>query len=110
MRSVVAAFVLAMLITALLTPLVRRFALAAGAVDEPGARRVHARRVPRMGGIAIVLGFFSPLAVLLPLHTHAGLIFFSVGKTTLGLVLGSLCVVTIGLLDDVRGVGAKNKL
>jgi UDP-GlcNAc:undecaprenyl-phosphate GlcNAc-1-phosphate transferase len=110
MRSVVIAFALAMAITGLLTPLVRRIALAAGAVDAPGARRVHARRVPRMGGIAIVIGFFLPLAVLLLLRTHAGLIFFSVGKTTVGLLLGSLCVVTIGLLDDVRGVGAKNKL
>jgi UDP-GlcNAc:undecaprenyl-phosphate GlcNAc-1-phosphate transferase len=109
-RSVIVAFALAMVITALLTPLVRRLALAAGAVDEPGARRVHARRVPRMGGIAIVLGFFLPLVVLLLLRTHAGLIFFSVGKTTVGLLLGSLCVVTIGLLDDLRGVGAKNKL
>ncbi len=110
MRSAVATFVIAMVLTALLTPVVRYIALAVGAVDEPRGRHVHARRVPRMGGIAIVIGFFVPLAVLLLLETHAGHIFFSAGHTTLGLVLGSLCVVTIGLLDDLYGVSAKTKL
>ena len=110
MKSVVAAFVLAMLITAVLTPLVRRAALAAGAVDEPGARRVHTRRVPRLGGIAIVVGFFSPLIILFAVRTHPGLALFSTGHVSLGLIVGSLFVVGAGLVDDLRGLGAKSKL
>jgi len=99
-----------MIVTALLTPVARRIALAIGAVDEPGARRVHARRVPRMGGIAIVLGFFAPLFVLLALRTHSAVIFFSNARAAEGLVAGSVLIVGIGLLDDIRGVGAKSKL
>jgi UDP-GlcNAc:undecaprenyl-phosphate GlcNAc-1-phosphate transferase len=110
MTSVVAAFVLAMLITALTTPFVRRAALAAGAVDEPGARRVHTRRVPRLGGIAIAIGFFLPLVALFAIHTHAALVFFSTKSISAGLVAGSLLVVCAGLVDDVKGLGAKAKL
>jgi UDP-GlcNAc:undecaprenyl-phosphate GlcNAc-1-phosphate transferase len=109
-RSIVAAFVLAMLITAITTPFVTRAALAAGAVDEPGARRVHTRRVPRLGGIAIAIGFFLPLVALFALRTHAALIFFSRGSVTAGLVAGSLLVVGAGLVDDIKGLGAKAKL
>ncbi len=110
MRSALAAFLLARVVTAILTPVARRVALAIGAVDEPGARRVHARRVPRMGGIAIVIGFFVPLLAMLALHTSSALILFSTPLATRGLVLGSVLVVGLGLLDDIRGVGAKMKL
>ncbi len=110
MVSVVAAFVMAMLITAVATPFVRRAALAAGAVDEPGARRVHTRRIPRLGGIAIAIGFFLPLVVLFAIRTHAALIFFSTRSITAGLVAGSLLVVVAGLVDDIKGLGAKSKL
>ena len=110
MVSVVAAFVMAILITAVATPFVRRAALAAGAVDEPGARRVHTRRIPRLGGIAIAVGFFLPLVVLFALRTHAALIFFSTRSITTGLVAGSLLVVGAGLVDDIKGLGAKSKL
>ncbi len=110
MRSIVAAFVMAMLITAIATPFVRRAALAAGAVDEPGARRVHTRRVPRLGGIAIAIGFFLPLVALFAIRTHAALIFFSTGSITAGLAAGSLLVVGAGLVDDLKGLGAKAKL
>ena len=110
MKSAVAAFVLAMLITAIATPFVRKAAMAAGAVDEPGARRVHTRRVPRLGGIAIATGFFLALLALFAVRTHAALIFFSTGRVTAGLVAGSLLVITAGLVDDIKGLGAKSKL
>jgi UDP-GlcNAc:undecaprenyl-phosphate/decaprenyl-phosphate GlcNAc-1-phosphate transferase len=110
MRSAIAAFVMAVIATAFLTPLARRLALAVGAVDEPGARRVHTRRVPRMGGIAIVLGFFAPLIALAIIGTHAGLVLSSAPRFTAGLLVGAGLIVAAGLLDDARGIGAKTKL
>ena len=50
MISIVVSLVVALLVAAGATPLVRRFALVVGAVDSPTARRVHSRRVPRLGG------------------------------------------------------------
>ena len=110
MRSSAAAFVGAMVLTALLTPLVRRAALAVGAVDEPGPRRVHTRRVPRLGGIAIAFGFFLPLLGMLAARTSAALIFFASPRITLGLLGGALLVLCAGLFDDIKGIGAKFKL
>ena len=44
---------------AVLTPIVRRFALHIGAFAAPSARNVHRAPVPRLGGVAIVVAFFS---------------------------------------------------
>jgi UDP-GlcNAc:undecaprenyl-phosphate GlcNAc-1-phosphate transferase len=110
MLSSLAAFVLAVIITAVLTPVVRRGALAVGAVDEPGARRVHTRRVPRLGGIAIVLGFFISGLILFGLGTHAARIFVASSHITLGLLGGGALIAGAGLFDDIKGMGAKSKL
>src|SRR5439155_20707862 len=57
-KSAVAAFLLALLIAAMLTPNVRRFAEAHGWLDQPkDSRRVHRRAVPRVGGLAVVAAF-----------------------------------------------------
>lgn len=110
MFSALFAFAIAVAITALLTPVVRRLALAIGAVDAPTARRVHAIRIPRMGGIAIVIGFFVPVVGLFALDTQGARLLFAQPRIVGGLVLGSLLIVGLGLCDDILGVGAKRKL
>ena len=42
------AFALALIITFALTPLVKRFAVAVGAIDKPDARKVHHGAIPRI--------------------------------------------------------------
>ncbi|WP_394821308.1 MraY family glycosyltransferase [Pendulispora albinea] len=88
----------------------RRLALAVGAVDEPTARRVHTRRIPRLGGMAIVLGFFVPLVALYALDTQSARILFLQPRIVGGLVVGSLIIAGLGLCDDIIGVAAKWKL
>jgi UDP-GlcNAc:undecaprenyl-phosphate GlcNAc-1-phosphate transferase len=110
MRSTLLALILSALISAMATPLVRRLALAVGAVDDPGARRVHTRRIPRLGGIAMVVAFFLPLLLLLAAKTHVSQLFFARGRMVAGLVVGSLVCTTLGALDDLVGVKAKHKL
>ena len=110
MISVLLAFIVGLVVTASLTPMVRRLALAVGAVDDPTARRVHTRRIPRMGGIAIVLGFFLPLLALFALNTSTARIFFGAPRMAGCLIVGSLLVAGLGLCDDIIGVGAKAKL
>lgn len=53
----------AALVTAAVTPLVARLARRAGAVDRPDERKVHARPVPTMGGLAMLAGFVAAFAV-----------------------------------------------
>ena len=55
---VVAAMVVAGIVAFLTTPVVRVLAQKIGAVDVPkDARRMHDHPIPRMGGLAIFLGF-----------------------------------------------------
>lgn len=111
MRSSILALVIALVTAALLTPLARRFALAIGAVDDPRSdRRVHAVRIPRLGGLAIVAAFFAPFMVLFGMHTEVAARFFEHPWRTVGLVGGSVVLMALGAWDDVRGVRAVHKL
>ena len=49
-------FVVAFLVTLLCTPLVRRVAIAAGAIDKPDSgRKAHAYPVASLGGVAVFI-------------------------------------------------------
>jgi UDP-GlcNAc:undecaprenyl-phosphate/decaprenyl-phosphate GlcNAc-1-phosphate transferase len=85
----------------LLTPLVARIAIRAGAFDLPDRDRprVHDRPIPRIGGLAIAAGILVP-----------ALIFLDLRGPLLGIVIGIPVVAAIGLFDDLRGLTAKTKL
>jgi UDP-GlcNAc:undecaprenyl-phosphate GlcNAc-1-phosphate transferase len=108
--SAALAFFISLVAVICVTPIVRRFALDVGAVDRPGARRVHERVIPRLGGIALVLAFFAPLLVLFGKETEVARQFFSDPMHIVGLVTGGLIVMSLGAFDDVRGVPAWHKL
>lgn len=111
MISALTAFVMALSVVVLATPLVRRLAVDVGAVDRPGEkRRVHARVIPRLGGLAIVLGFFLPLLVLFGVETEVARQFFADPLRVVGLVAGGLLITGVGVFDDVKGVRPWTKL
>ena len=58
--------IVAVVAAILLTPLVKRLAFRIGAVDAPNYRKVHARIMPRLGGLAIFGAFLIGVAVLRP--------------------------------------------
>lgn len=110
MLSVLASLLVALLASISLTPIVRRLALRVGAVDEPAARRVHARRVPRLGGVAIWGAFFIPLALLFVFDTQTGRLLFQRPTLVAGMAVGATMMTLLGIFDDIRGVSAKAKL
>lgn len=99
MLTEIAAVVLALLLSLLLTPWVRRLAIKINAIDKPNERKVHRGLIPRMGGLAVYLSF--ALAVLL-LHP--------ISMPVAGLLMGGLLIVLLGIIDDVKGLPAKVKL
>ncbi len=63
------AFLLPLILSLLLTPLVIKFAKRIGATDSPGERKVHTTVMPRIGGLAVVLsaaGTILTLYILFP--------------------------------------------
>ncbi len=101
------AFVLALAVSALATPIVARLAITLGAIDRPDERKVNRRpNIPLLGGISVALGFFVGLAAAMLLTP---------GETGFrshleGLLLGGLLVLSLGAVDDRWGLGALPKL
>src|ERR1700736_5263569 len=95
------AFLTAAGIVLALTPLVARLAPRIGGVDDKADRpRVHGDLpIPRIGGLAIVIGIAVPIVVFLKPEGRY-----------LGIVLGTLMVAAIGLIDDIRGINAGVKM
>lgn len=98
----------AVLCTALLTPLVRLWALRQGLVDQPGARKVHTKPIARLGGIAIFLGYMISVGVSLVL---ARVFYddFSMERQGLVILLVGGAVFAIGILDDLYALSGKLK-
>jgi UDP-GlcNAc:undecaprenyl-phosphate GlcNAc-1-phosphate transferase len=109
MISAVFAFAAAMLVAIALTPLVRKLAVALGVLDRPSARRVHENATPRLGGIAIVGGFFASLLLIFVAESTVATAFFAYPMRAVGLALGGLLICSVGIVDDVRGIGAWHK-
>jgi UDP-N-acetylmuramyl pentapeptide phosphotransferase/UDP-N-acetylglucosamine-1-phosphate transferase len=102
-------FLTALVVTYLLTPLIRAMACRFGVVDLPNERRPHKYPTARGGGLAVVLGFYAAciVALIFPGITWPGDIdlywchsFF----------LASLILLFVGVWDDIRGLVAWKKL
>jgi hypothetical protein len=93
-----------LVVAAAVTPLVRWAARRGGIVDNPGGRRVNTRVIPRLGGLAVVAGFFAPLAALAFTQSDVAEMFYADPLHMVGLLVGGIIVVSLGAWDDIRGV------
>lgn len=103
-------------VSLVMTPLMRKLALAAGIVDWPDAKRkAHAKPVAYLGGLAIFLGWlcgvlffiawlapdaFAPIAGVVPHRTGF----------PLSIILGAAAILLTGLFDDIYGISARVKI
>ncbi len=108
MREYGLTILVAAAVTYLLTPLVRRFAIAVGAMHVGRARDVHTEPVPLVGGLAMYLGLAAALLVASRL-THLSTVFMGT-RVASGLLLAGGVVVVLGFVDDRWGLGAITKL
>ena len=109
--SIYSLFVLGAVLTCILTPLIRHFALKKGFVDCPQrARKVHQQATPRLGGAAILTSYLSVVLV--------GGVFIPQLREMLwgdnafgGFILcGAIAIFVIGILDDLSRLSPKIKL
>ena len=90
---------IALVVVVVLTPAVGGMARRLGIVDVPGGRRINQLPVPRLGGLALFLGLLVP-----------ALAFLHSGRENRGLLLGAAVAVTVGIVDDFRGLPWFGKL
>jgi UDP-GlcNAc:undecaprenyl-phosphate/decaprenyl-phosphate GlcNAc-1-phosphate transferase len=105
-------YVLTLLVTAvvtyLLTPLVRRGAVAARAIAVPRDRDVHTKPVPLLGGLAM----YGGLAVGLGTADHLAslqTVFQGNSRMAAGLLLAGGLIVIVGVVDDRWGLSPISK-
>lgn len=85
----------------MLTPLVRSASLALGLVDAPGGRKVHSGDVPRTGGLAVVGAAMLSLAGAWLAQRSTDQSAVSLAPLT-PILLGAGLIFAIGLFDDLR--------
>ncbi len=88
------AFLVAVAVTALVTPLTMRLARAVGAIDRPRERGLSERPMPLLGGLAIFAGALVAALIWLPsgyARDH---------QLWHGVLLGAAVITIVGALDD----------
>lgn len=110
MRTLIAAFVVATIVAALVTPLVRLLALHLGAVSVPGGRHHHGRKIPRLGGIGIFVAILAPIAALLATESSVAALLRHDWQRGSAMLAGGVAMCALGALDDTRRIRALIKL
>ncbi len=100
----IAAFASAFGISLWATPFSKKLSIKVGAIDYPRKRGMHKEPIPRMGGVAIVLGFIITMFILVPFVKELQSIQF------IGFMIGAVVIVVMGMFDDIYTLKPKIKL
>ncbi len=99
LNTVIIMVLVTFIFTASIVPIVKKIAFHIGAVDKPNSRKVHKKIMPRLGGLAIFLGFLL------------GYMLFASQTTEMNSILiGSFIIIILGIIDDIKSIRAKYKL
>ncbi|MGB5953439.1 MAG: MraY family glycosyltransferase [Ornithinimicrobium sp.] len=107
MREYLLVLLTAAIFTFAATTAVRRVALALGAVSPVRARDVHSTPTPRLGGVAMLVGFAAAVLVGSQLP-FLGQLFDT--TELYGVLLAAFIITALGALDDVRELDWLTKL
>ena len=108
------AFMIAFLASFMATPHTIKIARKLGAVDTPkDDRRINKITMPRLGGLAVILGFCLSiiyLLITLTIESKIDLMENDMIKKLIGFFIGALIIGVVCFFDDVKGVHAVIKL
>jgi len=96
--TLVSTLFIALFITLVTVPMFKSVAVRAHILDVPDERKVHARPMPRSGGLAMALGFSVAILVGVSVEGFIG-----------SVLAGSFILVAAGLVDDRYEIGYKPK-
>lgn len=112
MTTLILLFVVSLILSLVLTPQVRSFALRFGLTDNPDTRRkLHKDKTPVAGGLAILLATVVSLAGMLllfdvPMEAEFG----SQSNQLIGLCAAAMIICLVGVLDDSGRLRGRHKL
>jgi len=109
METFAAILIVPWLLSLALTPFVIRWAHRRGWLDHPTERKSHARPVPILGGVAVFGAALGGLLLLAPFVPQIREGAFGQGSLA-AMGVGTLCMVAIGLWDDLRDLSPLRKL
>lgn len=101
MIAFVLVFLSGLIISFFLTPIIKDKLIERGFLDKPDARKVHTRAIPRLGGIAIYVGFCVSLTIG---YIGYPRYFEEKDMNILGLLIASTFIVIVGIIDDIRNI------
>ena len=99
-------FFVAFIVTLLITPLVRKLAIALGVIDQPGGRKIHTQPIAYLGGLAVFVGImagvFSAAFVEDPLDQYRAV--------PVSVIFGLIVIFITGAGDDMFGWDPRLKI
>ncbi|TDO95076.1 UDP-GlcNAc:undecaprenyl-phosphate GlcNAc-1-phosphate transferase [Halanaerobium saccharolyticum] len=93
-----AAFIITLILSLIITPVIIRLAHQLNFIDRPGERKINKKVIATAGGTAIYLAFMIPLRFFLPAN-----------QTITGIMVGGTFMLILGLLDDKFEISAPIK-
>ncbi|MBF0243916.1 MAG: undecaprenyl/decaprenyl-phosphate alpha-N-acetylglucosaminyl 1-phosphate transferase [Planctomycetes bacterium] len=120
-------FLVSCVLALLFIPIVRNFAINKGILDHPSKRKIHDHAIPLLGGLGIFLAFLAILYLhlafvhivnwfgIMPefLPPRASVLLRGIplvlDKINI-LVIGGVCIVLIGLFDDIFKLSVRQRL
>lgn len=85
-------------VVVIITPFIKKIAYQINAIDMPGGRHIHKKPTPKLGGLAIFLGFLLGYMIY---GTHSA--------TMNAVLIGSFIIVMTGVIDDICELDPKTK-
>lgn len=95
MNSIKLLATIAIVISFLLTPIMKKIAFSVNALDIPkDKRKIHKKPIPLLGGVAIYISFLITMLI------KKG----SLDSAEIGIILGATIIVIGGLIDDLKDI------
>ena len=108
------AFLLAFITSFVMVPYTIKLAKKVGAIDYPSDRRVNKRPIPRIGGIAVIIGFLVSAVYLIVTMAIEGNLVLNDSENyqmkLLGFLLGIIVLSVFAYIDDIKTLKPWQKL
>ena len=92
--KIIGMIIIPFIVSVLIIPYIKKVAINIKAIDVPGGRHIHKKITPKLGGLAIFLGFLVGYMIF---GTHS--------EIMNSILIGSFIIIIIGVIDNIVELG-----